>query len=298
MALEDFKIGRIRALTSVDVLTTGYDEPGIDAIALLRPTQSPGLYYQMCGRGLRLHSEKKDCLVLDFAGNVLRHGPIDMIEIREPSTRNGSGEAPARECPDCARIVHTSVRVCPDCGHAFPEPEKAPILPEAALDPILSDEEAPVMWQEVGHVTYSLHVKEKGDIISSTLRVDYYGEEWKPIASEWVCLEHEGFARHKAEAWWARRDPEGREAPHVIDDAVEITDQLITPTEIATRREGKFLRVVDYVMQELVPLSAHSCSSCALWSEAKGECTMWNATPPEEVQAAGCEHHQYEDIPF
>jgi DNA repair protein RadD len=58
-ALDDFKVGALRAITSMDVLTTGYDEPAIDAIALLRPTKSTGLYVQMVGRGFRLHPSKR-----------------------------------------------------------------------------------------------------------------------------------------------------------------------------------------------------------------------------------------------
>jgi DNA repair protein RadD len=63
----------------MDVLTTGYDEPAIDAIAMLRPTKSAGLYVQMVGRGFRLHPSKVNTLVLDFAGNVERFGPVDTI---------------------------------------------------------------------------------------------------------------------------------------------------------------------------------------------------------------------------
>ena len=58
------------------MLTTGFDAPHIDCVVLLRPTLSPGLYYQMVGRGFRLHPGKMNCLVLDFGGNVVRHGPV------------------------------------------------------------------------------------------------------------------------------------------------------------------------------------------------------------------------------
>ena len=77
-----FRAGDLRYLANVNVLTTGFDAPNIDCVALLRPTMSPGLFYQMCGRGFRLHSGKQNCLVLDFGGNVMRHGPVD--EIKRP----------------------------------------------------------------------------------------------------------------------------------------------------------------------------------------------------------------------
>ena len=74
-----FKRGEIRALASMGVLTTGFNAPAVDLIALLRPTKSAGLYVQMVGRGTRLAPGKENCLVLDFAGNVRRHGPIDLV---------------------------------------------------------------------------------------------------------------------------------------------------------------------------------------------------------------------------
>src|SRR5690606_6516527 len=109
--LADFKAGRIRALTNVNVLTTGFDTPGIDLIAFLRPTQSTGLYVQMAGRGTRpIYGEgfdlttaegrlaaieagpKRNALVLDFGGNVVRHGPIDAI-VAPIQKRVGGGQA-------------------------------------------------------------------------------------------------------------------------------------------------------------------------------------------------------------
>ena len=88
----DYKAGKIRALASVGVLTTGFNAKHVDLIAFLRPTLSTGLYIQMSGRGMRTFPGKTNCLVLDFAGNVRRHGPVDDPEIKEPG--KGDGEAP------------------------------------------------------------------------------------------------------------------------------------------------------------------------------------------------------------
>ena len=75
--LSRFKSGSLKRLCNCDVLTTGFDAPGIDAIAVLRATASPGLFAQICGRGLRTSPNKTNCLILDFGSNVKRHGPID-----------------------------------------------------------------------------------------------------------------------------------------------------------------------------------------------------------------------------
>ena len=98
--IERFKAQDIRYLVNVAVLTTGFDAPHVDVIAVLRPTASIGLYQQIIGRGLRLAQDKKDCLVLEYAGN-----PWDIYapEVGEP--------APA---PDTEPVQVP----CPACGFA------------------------------------------------------------------------------------------------------------------------------------------------------------------------------------
>ena len=68
--LEQFKQQQLKYLVNVAVLTTGFDAPHVDLIAILRPTESLSLYQQIVGRGLRLSPGKTDCLVLDYAGNL------------------------------------------------------------------------------------------------------------------------------------------------------------------------------------------------------------------------------------
>lgn len=67
--IERFKNRQLKYLVNVSVLTTGFDAPHVDLIAILRPTESISLYQQIVGRGLRLSEGKTECLVLDYAGN-------------------------------------------------------------------------------------------------------------------------------------------------------------------------------------------------------------------------------------
>lgn len=296
--LEAFKLGRLRALTSMDVLTVGYDEPAIDAIALLRPTQSTGLYVQMVGRGFRLHPSKQNTLVLDFAGNVERFGPVDAIEIREPSKKT-DGAAPTKTCPECQEIVYAGVRICPQCGYEFPEPEKPPLFPEASSRPILSIEPEPIDWHDVVDVHYSRHEKEGK---TPSLRVDYWGG-YKILASEWICVEHTGFPRAKAEQWWARRSPE--RCPATVGEALERLDELLEPTKIATQRDGRWTRVVDVELPAVAkpPVAGglpRACWSCVHFDDVLKTCTKWSATPPDDVQKVGCDAWEEfaEALPF
>lgn len=132
-ALSRFQCGEYRALANVNVLTTGYDFPAIDMLALCRPTLSPVLYAQTCGRGMRRAEGKDDCLVLDFAGLVATHGPITDVQPPLSKSTVKPGAAPIRLCPKCDEQLSISAKVCTCCGHEFPvivpeKPQETPVL--------------------------------------------------------------------------------------------------------------------------------------------------------------------------
>jgi len=77
--INDFKQQRFKYIVSVGTLTTGFDAPHVDLVAILRATESASLFQQIIGRGLRLCDGKEDCLVLDYAENIERHDLKDDI---------------------------------------------------------------------------------------------------------------------------------------------------------------------------------------------------------------------------
>ncbi|WP_369790194.1 DEAD/DEAH box helicase [Rouxiella sp. WC2420] len=92
-----FKQQQLRYLVNVSVLTTGFDAPHVDLIAILRPTESVSLYQQIVGRGLRLAADKTDCLILDYAGN-----PHDLFTPEVGSHKPNSDNKPVQVfCPAC-----------------------------------------------------------------------------------------------------------------------------------------------------------------------------------------------------
>ena len=102
-----FKAKLIKYLVNVAVLTTGFDAPHCDVIALLRATESAALLQQMIGRGLRLSDGKEDCLVLDYAENVDRHSPDGDVFNPEIKTINSSdfdGEYLVARCEKCSTL--------------------------------------------------------------------------------------------------------------------------------------------------------------------------------------------------
>lgn len=78
-ALLDLSAGRIRIVFSVDLFNEGVDVPAVDALLMLRATDSPTLFLQQLGRGLRKSSDKSLCTVLDFVGNHRREFRFDRI---------------------------------------------------------------------------------------------------------------------------------------------------------------------------------------------------------------------------
>ena len=125
-AIGDFVSGKAVCATNVNVLSIGFDYPDIDCVVMLRPTLSTALYVQQAGRGLRIAEGKDKCLLLDFAGNVKRHGPVGMLSSipKGRDKEKGSGIPPMKVCPECLELLYASASVCPSCGHEFPKHPK------------------------------------------------------------------------------------------------------------------------------------------------------------------------------
>lgn len=236
-AIADFKAGRLDALTSVDILTTGFNVPEVDLVMMLRPTLSTGLYVQMLGRGTRpvypllfnqhtatleervaaiAASSKPDCLVLDYAGNVRRHGPVDAVSVR---TEKGKASVKDHEpdegkaCPNCSTMVARNVKACPTCEHVWPGREANHDGSADETSAVMSGEAGAQAYKEVQRVTFFRQEK-LGKI--PNLRVKYSFTDGTDVA-EWICLEHPrgGMAGSKAVRWWVnvmREEPVPSEA--------------------------------------------------------------------------------------
>ena len=213
---------QLKYCCNVSVLTTGTDIPRLDTIVLLRPTNSPGLLVQMVGRGFRLSPEtgKTECLVLDYGRNIERHGPIDMIKVREPG--QGGGGPLAKVCPQCQAIVNLPVMLCPDCGYQWPrkEPERKSHEATAAKVGILSGE-VTVEKFPVQHTSYQVWEKRGAPPGSpKTVRVTY-DVDYLTHYSEWLCPEHTGYARRKFEKWWREHANPDCPMPRTAEEVCE-----------------------------------------------------------------------------
>jgi DNA repair protein RadD len=237
--VRDFKAGKIRALASMGVLTTGFNAPAVDLLAVLRPTESTGLYIQIMGRGMRNSPGKEDCLVLDFAGNIARHGPVDRVNPKKPRQSDGEGVAPTKTCPKCQSIVFAGTSECPDCGYKWP-PTPIAIDQTATTLPVMSMN-APAEWAKVNSVSYRLHKKAGSP---DSMRVEY--RCGLALHSEWVCFDHKGYPHDKALRWWQRRMTGPGILPKSTVEAIAKADSLRKPTEIKVRKNGKYTEIVEF----------------------------------------------------
>ncbi|QBQ71144.1 DNA/RNA helicase [Shewanella phage S0112] len=273
-AIEIFKQGKVTALINMDKLTTGFDAPHVDLLCILRPTKSVGLWVQILGRGTRVvyasgypletpqqrlqaiaAGPKPNCLVLDFAGNTGRLGPINAPVIPDPKKRRKGGNsagAPIRVCqaklPNgliCNTQVHFSVRRCPECGTEFPVSIN---LLETASDKALIasskdlEDQKRLEWFNVVNVTYSRHLK---DGRPDSIRVTYHCGLRR--FTDFLCFDHGGAAKAEARQWWRKRSE--WEPPPSVDEALKYLHTVATPSRIEVWINRKYPRITDYAFR-------------------------------------------------
>ncbi len=239
--LKAFRQGKIRALVNVNILTVGIDVPNIDLIAFLRPTKSPVLYVQSAGRGLRVAPGKDHCLVLDFARIIQTLGPVNNV-ILQKKRKNKNTEPVTKTCPQCNEIVAPSVRVCPACLHEFEFKSEVKIEKKASEYSIVSDSRK--VKYKVNDISYLRHSKQNSP---TSMKVTY--RCGVKTFSEWVCIEHKGYAKMVANQWLKQRLNGGSELIKTVDDAIKASVEFRAPTELLVSEAGKYPEIIDYFFE-------------------------------------------------
>jgi len=248
--IEAYKRGEYRCIVGNNILTTGFDHPAIDLIAMMRPTMSSSLWVQMLSRGTRplwapgnydletrdgrLHSiansRKQNCLVLDFAHNTAQLGPINDPVI--PKAKGmGGGDAPVKICETgrlkegyvgCGCYNHTMNRVCDQCGAEFDFTINISV--NASVQALIAQGVEEFEWFDVQNVYYSEQVGPSG---VPYLRVDYWVSRKKKFM-DFVHLQQKGYILHQAKQWWLTRSakPEWG-VPPTVKEALKHTGVLL-----------------------------------------------------------------------
>jgi DNA repair protein RadD len=241
-----FRAGKIRCLTSVNVLSIGFNVPHVDLVALMRPTKSTGLYVQQVGRGFRIAPGKTDALILDYAGVVRRHGPVDAVVGENSGGGKGKGDKSdpnpvlAKECPECKTLAALNQRTCKVCGHEWKIEEKPKHNGHADdATPILTTERVPPKMLPV--VQWEFGRWQKVGSPDSVRVVFYAGVQSFP---EWLAFEFPGKGRQHACSWWMLHGGT-TPFPKTTDEALNRIGELTMPATISVKPEGKHFNIVN-----------------------------------------------------
>lgn len=231
----DFKAYKIRCLTSVNVLSTGFDHPGVDLGAMVRPTASPGLYLQQAGRLLRTTPGKKDAVLLDFAQNVFRHGLLTNVKgiFKNRKADDEDDQPKARECPECGTLNEPGTKVCMGCQFVWPVFERGNAEEKLSKQNLAERVMDDAVWAPVIAATFK-HNEPAGR--PATLQLFYQVDHpATQSASEIWCFDHDpsSWAAKKARADWSKRT--GLPPPASVIEAAQRMQEL---------RRPRFVRVV------------------------------------------------------
>ena len=222
---------------------------------------------QYLGRGCRPTQAKmtpdesgraRGCLVLDYVGNVERHGPINTIRVKAPAPKK---PPPMRDCPRCEESIPIQAKVCPHCGadiQAAEKEKKDKPLPALTGADIIAGLGHVAKANQIGSVPvtearYSAHLGQSGII---TLRADYYNGMLR-VVSEWVCFNHDpgSFPRRKAVEWFAKHVGESYTPPKTVEEFMlwkSMGMPVKRPVSVTVRkRKGeKYLELVSVRLEE------------------------------------------------
>ncbi|GLK68966.1 DEAD/DEAH box helicase [Hansschlegelia plantiphila] len=244
-AVRSFRNGRARMAVTVQAALTGFDVPDLDLIASCRPTMSPIIHTQSIGRGTRPAAGKADLLVLDFAANVPRFGPVHAPHFDRTGQPLG-GVAPWRSCRACGTYSPFEAEACGHCG--------APLVVAHAVD-ATQLEFGTIDWtresraveirtavqgtERLAVESMALHAYRKASDPTSLSCMISYGLGGGAIVRTWF--------KRLDTSWWRRQwtmllgdDP----APRTLREACARRGELVRPASIDLAKDGAFWRVV------------------------------------------------------
>lgn len=280
--IADYKAGKYKWMVNNGILTTGFNFPALDIIVMLRATTSSNLWVQMLGRGTRpfymfgfdlstqegrldaiAASQKQNCMVLDFARNTLRLGPVNDPVIPKPKGKGPPGVAPIRECDACGCYNHASATECFFCGNPFARNLK--IVGGASDETLVSK-------------------KEKAEPIVETFKIDHVNYHARTYVGRPSCIEmnyYSGVRRFKAwlnieassgrrmtETWW--RDNCGQPLPLTTSEALRDVENLRVPVKLDVWTNVKPPKILKYYYADSVSSNETEQSQTAKDSEMAG----------------------------
>jgi DNA repair protein RadD len=184
-----------RYLVNVGLYTRGFDFPKLEALVLLRATNSLRLYVQIIGRLLRTHEEKAFGFLADYGTNVERFGPIDNLTPPKPPS---NGEAPQKLCLLCDTVNRLSAKFCKECGAEFVNDSEDGNYSMRSKAQILAAKlEAQTIRYEVDGIIYERAYSRAAGL--PMIKALFYDQDAELIHTHYLCLDHSGYAGDKAQ---------------------------------------------------------------------------------------------------
>lgn len=231
------KSGDITALVNVNMLTTGYDDPGIDLIVMLRPTESPVLHVQSAGRGTRISPDKEFSVFLDFAGNTKRLGPINAVQVKDKYKLDKTiGEPIYKTCPECESLTYPACRICNECGYEFIFETKLEYT-SSRIEVIAENK----TWYFVDSLQYQII-----DLPSEIQAIKCTYRSGLQSFNELFCLNHTGYARIRAVSVLAFRGTSPTDLICCNDFLDSDIEKLKSPKRILIDSSAKYSKVLKY----------------------------------------------------
>lgn len=208
--LRRFARRELDMIVAVDIISEGFDLPAIEYLGMARPTQSYALFAQQFGRSLRTLDGKTHAIIVDHAGNVVRHkGPPDKPRVFSLASRekgrNGDSGIPYRVCDSCLAPYERFHRCCPYCGN-YPQPASrgSPAMVDGDMEE-LSPEILAALREDVTNADQSI----------DWWRSKYAAEGWSfkvagaQLKNQEARLEAQPMLRATMAAWGGRQKAAG-----------------------------------------------------------------------------------------
>lgn len=291
--IEQFKRQEFKYLVNVSVLTTGFDAPHVDVIAILRPTESVSLYQQIIGRGLRLNEGKKDCFILDYTGMghdiyqpeiserkpskesepVLVPCPLcgfentfwgymtaegDVIEHFGRKCRGGEFNPETQEVSACG--YRFRFKICPGCG----EENDVTARECHHCQQILIDADSKLKQAKLSKNAYilrpdSIQVEKRQDRKGSEyLSIRYYDADSKYLGEAYYLGNSTNIKKFSINFLRSHlRRPELAQHFQTIDDVITYQKLLRKPQFVIARKQDKFWKVTEKIFAEELSARYH-----------------------------------------
>jgi len=244
--MEDWKSGRKRIITSIMILSEGFDFPSLDCLVMVRPTLSSVLFMQSVGRVLRTNPGKDHGFLLDLTANTEYFGTnLDNIKVSVPKGVQkliDQNQELVKLCPQCEKEVHVALRRC-DCGYQWPEAE----FEIACSVPEMKDvdfKKKPPEWIEIETQLKTEHTGRKSGKRLGRVILTAGGNAYKPDEySIWFCLadEYYGKAVQKAQINWDKISLEP--FPQSVDEFLRANIEQVS--EILIDDNGDYPEIKD-----------------------------------------------------